>query len=192
MKMQMPMQKAANEITICRLCLEPVTNFICIDCLLVDIEEWGFGNEKFDESLHQKIIERHNELKELVHTESNGGICVVCRNSVEAIACPCCYLYEMFLVVKAHDPKLGEELERYFNFDFVFHHGFTQFDFWKSLHDRMLPSKHKFKAVLIAEKQARRDMNICDGCEQESDDLAELNGQWLCESCRDSELPVVV
>lgn len=40
---------------------------------------------------------------------------------------------------------------------------------------------------LLAKVRTKHDINICDCCEQASDDLVETDGKWLCEECREYE-----
>lgn len=170
-----------KETTICRLCLEPVTNFICTDCLFSDIEKWVLLSNRSD--LREALFKKHTQIKEMLTNDENNAFCVICKKEISQIACPCCYLYEMFSVIKSFDTELSRKFENDFNFDLIFHHGFSQLTLLESLHN--ISSSRRFQPVMIVDQRKKSDINICDNCEQQSEDLVEVNGQWICESCRD-------
>jgi hypothetical protein len=172
------------ETMICRLCLEPVTNFICTDCLFRDINKWLSPNSKRAEELKVLVAGKHASVRKVLSQDTNTTVCVSCHQKVGEIACPCCYLHEMHSVIGSVDPEAAKRFEQHFNFDFVFHHGMMQLNLWESIHGRLLSSR-SFKPILIRDKDFGIDANTCDECGCESDELTEWNGQWLCESCMD-------
>ena len=177
-----------NETTICRICLEPVTNFICTDCLFDNIKRWVSQNSSKAGELTLLLSGKHASIRNMLSQDANRAFCVSCKNQVDEIACPCCYLYEMQAAVKSVEPGVAQLFSRDFNFDLIFHHGMAQLSLWESIHGRLLSSR-AFKPILITDKTRRgTDLNICEGCEVESDELDEFDGQWLCESCRDENV----
>jgi len=176
------------ETTICRICLEPVTNFICIGCLFDNIKRWVSMNSTRAGELTVLISGKHASIRGMLSQDSNSSFCVSCKNQVDEIACPCCYLYEMHAAIKSVEPAIAQKFEREFNFDLIFHHGMAQLSLWESIHGRLLSSR-AFKPIVITDKgRGGTDLNTCDGCEVESDGLAEVEGQWLCDSCRDENM----
>jgi hypothetical protein len=171
-----------QETIICKLCLEPVTNFICVDCLLQDIHQWLLT--KNQEQLYPAILHKHDTIKRtLLSSEVNKGECVICKNTSELV-CPCCYLYEIHHTIKSINPDIAEEFGRAFNFDFVYHHAHAQLTLWQSLHKQLLSTRN-FRPVIIIDKPHETDTNICDNCGIISENLVDVDGTWLCESCSD-------
>lgn len=174
-----------SETTICRLCLQPVTNFICTDCLFAGIQKWVSKNSSGADSLMLLLSGKNAEIKRLLSQDNNRAFCVSHRGQVDEIACPCCYLYEMQSAIKSYEPGIARKFEKDFNFDFMFHHGMSQLSLWESIHGGLLASK-SFRPVIITDRRAGLDLNVCEGCESESDDIVEVDGRWICESCREA------
>ncbi len=170
-----------EETIVCKLCLEPVSNFICIDCLLGHIQYWLVLTHH--EELYPQVIQAHNKMKAFLSAEEKVS-CFICKKPMLAISCPCCYLYEMYIMIKNIDLELANEFEKQFNFDFAFHHGYSQLTLWESIHNQA-PSLRNFKAVVIIDREPRTDLNFCDNCGQPSE-LIEVNGMLVCETCKES------
>jgi hypothetical protein len=180
------MTKSKTGLVICRLCLEPLYNFICIDCLLDSTKQWLHKRGASD--LIPAVEQRHEQIKSFLYSDFNSVTCIKCKQESDMWACPCCYLYEIYLIVKKYRPDLAKRFERIFNFDFHYRHGFTQLTFWQSLHRQPISTKN-FEPVIDIDLRdrtnSRTDLNICELCGQASDDLKQENGEWLCEDCRD-------
>ena len=174
------MFKLNEEATICKLCLEPVSNFICTDCLFSDVRKWLFLVQH--QELFPKILVKHNDIKSLIKLDANGAYCVKCKSEIGEIACPCCYLYEMFSILKEANQELAYNFERNFNFDFKMHHAYSQLALWQSLHEETVSSR-AFTPIVLAESKNLTDINICDNCGQISDIITEINGSHICEYC---------
>ena len=168
------------ETPICKLCLEPVSNFLCSDCLFEDVKKWLVLKQ--NQQLFPKVWAKHDSIKSITHLDTNGSMCVKCKSGVGEIACPCCYLYEMFSILKETNEELAYQFEKHFNFDFNLHHAYSQLTLWQSLHDEPVSSR-AFSPILIAEKRSSTDINICENCGQLSDRIMEYNGSYVCESC---------
>ena len=170
-----------EETLLCKLCLEPVSNFICADCLFKDVKKWLVLTQHTE--LLPTITAKHNEIKSLIKVDAGETVCVKCRENVSEIACPCCYLYEMYIIInKESSIDLANEFEKYFNFDFKLHNAYSQLTFWQSLHQESVSSR-TFKPIVIAEEQKLTDINVCENCSQISDRITELNGSFVCETC---------
>ena len=168
-----------KETTICKLCLEPVQNFICINCLFSDITKWVFT--KNAPEIESKIKTKHEYLKGFVSSDV-GTFCIKCKKFVKEIACPCCYLYEIYDVIKDSDSKHAKEFEKFFNFDFTIHTGYSELNFWQEVHK--MPTKN-YIPIIISEKPQEVDLNFCESCGNKSDYLININGTWICETCRE-------
>lgn len=171
-----------KETTICRICLEAVSNFICTNCLFKAVSAWLSYVRQ--EHLHPILRKKHEEICRLLESDENGeNNCIVCKKSFKKAVCPCCYFYEMYLVVKRESPEVAREFEKVFNFDFNFQKPFSQLTLIESLHKQLL-STRRFKPVIITYRPPKNDINICEWCGQASDHIKETDGYWLCESCR--------
>lgn len=169
-----------EETLLCKLCLEPVTNFICVDCLFGSVKKWILLTEHVE--IIPKIIAKHDDIKSLIQLDTEGTICVKCRQNVGEIACPCCYLYEIYIISTETSQELANEFEKYFNFDFKIHNAYSQLTFWQSLHTEAV-SGRTFEPIVIAEEQSLTDVNVCENCGQISDRIMGLNGSFVCETC---------
>ena len=175
-----------NEASICRLCLEPVHNFICTDCLFQNVKKWvSHAIPHKAEYVNALLNGKHDDIKKMLGNEQNRGVCMSCRQMVDEIACPCCYLYEMQSVIKEHTSRDNvNKFEENLNFDFTFHHGMSQLNLWESIHGRLLSTK-SFKPIVITDARRSLDMGMCENCEVESTELSDSGGKLLCETCRD-------
>lgn len=169
-----------EETLLCKLCLEPVSNFICADCLFKDVKKWLILTQHTE--LLPEITAKHDDIKSLIKIDVGETVCIKCRENVDEIACPCCYLYEMYAINKESGIDLGNEFEKYFNFDFKMHNAYSQLAFWQSLHEESVSSK-TFESIVIAEEQSSTDINVCENCGQTSDRITGLNGSFICETC---------
>ena len=180
-------QEYETETMICRICLEPVTNFICTDCLFNNIGKWISLNSltpKTEDELKLLVAGKHASVRRILSEDANVTFCVSCHKQVGEVACPCCYLHEMHSAIRSANPEMAKKFEKEFNFDFVFHHGMLQLNLWEAIHGRLMSSKD-FRPIIIQDSEYSKDTNTCDECGGESEDLAESNGKWLCETCRD-------
>lgn len=178
----MLMQMHQKETTICRLCLEPVTNYICSVCLFENVQVWLIQSNRTD--LLEVVFSLNERIKQMIQQDENGAVCVVCKNEMYAVACPCCYLFEIYSLLRAVSLDLSNRFEKHFNFDFNHHHGYSQLAFLQNLRGRLLAKN--FEPIVITDKRQKHDVNICDSCDQYAEDLMEHNGWWLCETCRES------
>lgn len=159
-----------KETTICRICLEPIFNYLCAECLKKDVAKWLSSNSP---ALEIQFKDFDAKLKRHFSTEQNTEYCMKCRNEIESVFCIFCYVREIFQWIFFKDPWLAQKFVKLFNFDFA-GTGFLQINEISNL-----------SPVILAEKKRKSDINICEECGQVSDDLVELNGEWKCESCRD-------
>jgi len=159
-----------QETLICKLCLEPMYNFICIDCQRDSVI-------KFLQENNEKLVEDfkafHKKLSETFSTEQNIMKCIKCLEMKETTICPYCYAKEVFFWLLERDAKLAEKFSKLFNYDFL-NTGYTPSITTKNL----MP-------IILCEKRESSDQSICDRCGEPSDNLKEVNGEWLCESCRE-------
>lgn len=160
-----------EETVICRICLEPIFNFLCIDCLGNSVNSW-LGSVK--PKLLNEFTAFHKSLFKYISSDQNLEKCMKCNKTTDAVICPYCYEKEIFWWIFTKDVKLSKIFARIFNFDF--------------LGTGYLPTSIKtrnLKPVILIDKRKNSDMNICESCGQASDYLRDENGIWICESCRE-------
>ena len=161
-----------EETKICKLCLEPLFNFICIDCLSSSIKKFLISErpellEEFN-SFHQKFSKFFSS-----QTLEKRAKCIKCMRSFDIIVCPYCYINEVFWWLFEKDTKLARKIAQLFNFDF--------------LGTGYILNLRKADPVITAEDGENdiSEIGICESCGQACDDLKKVNGEWLCESCRE-------
>lgn len=160
-----------EETTICNLCLEPIFNHICVDCLAASVSKWIMAQ---DFSLLGDFKIFQDNLKNHFGSSSQHEKCIKCRASTDTVICPFCYTKEVFLWLEPKDENLAETFKKFFNFTFIG----TDFFY---LDDEM----RNHVPAMITNTRRKHDMNICDSCENQSDDLIDVNGDYICEDCRD-------
>jgi len=124
--------------------------------------------------LTDKLKTFHSSLLEKFSSDQTKEFCIKCKNIINTVVCPYCYVKEIFWWIFDEDVGLSKELNKFFNFDFM------GVGYLKNIETRNL-------APIITYKTSKPDLNICENCDQVSDYLKKVNGVWLCESCRDSE-----
>jgi len=159
-----------EETLICKLCLEPVYNFICIDCQRDSVLKFLEENDK---KLINDFTLFHKKLSETFSTEQNTMKCIKCLEMKETTICPHCYAKEVFLWLLERNQEVAEKFSRTFNYDFL-NTGYTP----GVIVNNLTP-------IILCEKHETSEQSICDKCGEPSDDLKEINGEWLCESCRE-------
>lgn len=159
-----------EETVICRMCLEPIFNFLCIDCLGKSVNKWISSAKP---EMQRDFKNFHKSLFKYISTEENQEKCMRCRMTTDAVICPYCYEKEVFWWIFSKNPGLSQIFSRIFNFDF-FGTGYLPTTKLRDL-----------EPVVLVDEANRSDMNLCENCGQASEDLRKENGIWLCESCRE-------
>ncbi|HKZ45298.1 MAG TPA: hypothetical protein VJ343_01180 [archaeon] len=162
--------KMEEETVICRMCLEPIFNFICVDCLGDTVSNW-LGSARPE--LSGEFQTFHKQLLKYIRSDNGSEKCIKCKTTNDAVMCPYCYQQEVFWWVFNKDINLSRTFARLFNFDFL---GVGYLPRVKT---------RNLEPVILVDRREASDINMCDSCDQTSDDLKEKDGSWLCESCRD-------
>lgn len=106
---QLTFQKQEN--TVCALCLETITNFICVECLGEDIKKVL----EFEKSeLLRDFTDFHDNMAEQFSFFHNKDVCIKCRNTITVNVCMHCYINEVLTVFSEKDKKLESEIRSYF------------------------------------------------------------------------------
>ncbi len=151
------------------MCLEPIQNSICSDCLSKSVSQWiGFQNS----SLKPDFQSFTTKLSDHFSTDHNPEKCIKCKHTTESAICPYCYQKEVFWWLFARSVDLSRKFSVLFNFDF--------------LGTGYLPGikLRRYEPVILSENSGITDVE-CDDCGQLVDDVREQNGVWMCESCRE-------
>lgn len=153
-----------EETTICTICLEPIFNFICIDCFASQVHEFLPSQSR------EEFASFHEKLRKTFSNEENKGTCIRCREVKEMSICPFCYNKEIFFWILKKNEALAEEFVKIFNFNFT-----------KSAYEESVKLQG-WIPIIIAEKEKEYDLNFCDICGQQAE-LVEKEGRFVCESC---------
>ncbi|MEM5834511.1 MAG: hypothetical protein QXQ69_01520 [Candidatus Aenigmatarchaeota archaeon] len=161
-----------EETTICRICLEPIINFLCIDCINQTISRW-LSQERT--SLLQEYQTIHLFLRNFFSSDEQE-FCVKCKKKSSTVLCPYCYTNEIFWWIFSKDISLAKKFAHLFNFDFQ-GTGFYN-------HEK---TRNLVPVILNEDPENLEEIGICEACGQFSENLKKKNGSWLCESCREED-----
>ena len=147
------------ESAICKICFDPVDNFVCLDCLAREVKKW------LNSRLEYEFTNFNENLRMLFNSEENLEKCVRCRQSVDCVVCESCYLKELFLWLT----QKGASLEAL------------------GLMNSFKRSTEINSALIVSSnsEEETSDLNVCEECGQVAE-LLYQNGKWICESCRDA------
>lgn len=154
------------------MCLERISNFLCVNCLKESVTAWLLSAEP---DLIPEFNELHQKLVKMFTTEEGNTFCVKCKQSNPTVLCVYCYAKEVFWWLFEKDFRLAKMFSRMLNLDFL---NLGYFPFNK-------PRNHEM--IEIVSEREKVDINICEACEQESTHIKLVNGQWICERCREEE-----
>ncbi|MEM7825889.1 MAG: hypothetical protein QW412_03465, partial [Candidatus Aenigmatarchaeota archaeon] len=104
-----------EETIVCRVCLEPIMNFLCIDCLKQAISSWLSSESKQLLADYQVF---HSLLSNFFSSDEQE-FCVKCKKKSNTILCPYCYTNEVFWWLFNKNINLAKKFAHLFNFDFL-------------------------------------------------------------------------
>ena len=158
-----------NGIPVCKICLEPISNFICPHCLYKAIQQWMWKREP---GLIGRFRGFHRKFIETTVSEKTAH-CVVCKREFYHMVCSYDYLKEAYSWLEGYlsEKKLKEFLR-------IFSLGFKRIDRrasgWFFYRNRG-PS---------AENNSSIDIGLCEVCENFSYDLKhDASNRMVCENC---------
>ena len=148
------------DLTLCKICKEPIWNFLCVDCIAEDVKKvLPKRSLKGFSAFHRGIVE--NFYSPYDHT-----YCLKCKHTNPVAVCPYCYLTEMLSSVSNKEPILVKRLVRFLPF---FGHPYREED-----------------ARTITElKNEKRVYGMCDECGEISEFLERTEKDWVCEDCKE-------
>lgn len=159
-----------NSIPVCHLCLEPLSNFVCPDCLYRAVQQWIW---RFKPELVGRFRDFHKGFTDTLVSEKTA-FCVACKRDYYHMVCPYDYIKEAHAWLEDHltEEKLGEFLR-------IFSMGFQRME------------RHLEQGVFYAngrpvqQTMEKTDIGICENCENFSEDLRrDAYSRMVCERCR--------
>lgn len=149
-------------MNLCKICKEPIWNFICIDCLAGDIKKWIPGN------LTEEFSAFHRSLSAHFYSKTDRFMsCLKCRVSSAPHICIPCYLNEIHSWFKSH--RIAGRIREMISLDF----------------EGLEKNLKEHSALPITEiKNHRERFGVCDECGEYSESLTLINWEWVCEDCR--------
>jgi hypothetical protein len=164
-------EKNKEETLICKICLEPIFNYICVDCLESSVEKWV--SVHFPNVLND-FKSFSNRFKNTFASYVEKEKCIKCNRTTETIVCPYCYLKEVYDFLSLKNKHLAEIFIKFFNFNSL-----------KSEKPFESISIKNFSPVILVEEKNNPEINICEVCGNQSDYLRKVNGSYICEVCED-------
>ncbi len=163
------MQMYSN-IPVCKICIEPITRFICPDCLYKAVQQWMWI---FAPSLVGKFEVFHKRFIETVVSEKTTT-CVVCKKEYYHIVCSYDYIREVYSWLHELLPK--KKLRIFLS---MFSLGFERID--RSIRRRRFYSVGE----TLSPGEAISDIGICEKCGNFSDQLRKNDSNYMvCENCQ--------
>ena len=146
------------DLTLCKICKEPIWNFLCVDCLAEDVRK------AMPEHLADEFSAFHRRFVRSFHSHYEHMYCIKCKNTNSVTVCPYCYLKEVFTVFSEKDTITAKRLIRFLPF---FKH----------------PYKESDAKTLTEFRAGETNYGVCDCCGEYSDLLMKTDEGWLCENC---------
>ena len=156
------------DIVLCKICKEPIWNYLCVECLASDIKG------VLPTHLIRSFSKFHHNFKKYFYHKNHGTDCIHCRKPNPVSVCPYCYLNEAGNWMKGVDQILAKRLLRFIP---PFRHR----------HDFPKPNvSMKFTEAVTELENTEMPEGICDRCGEFSESLSqEREDGWICEQCRE-------
>ena len=159
-----------NNIPMCKLGLEPLSNFICPHCLYRSVQQWLW---RFKPSIIEGFMDFHRKFTETIVSDKTA-FCVSCKRDYYHMVCPYDYIKEVHAWLEGHlnEKRLKEFLR-------IFSLGFRKIE-------RHLERGFFYRNHGPLQKNHRTDdIGICENCENFSDNLRrDASNRIVCEKCR--------
>ena len=154
------------EAIICQLCREPIWNFLCIDCLGKNVEQW------LPKNFSKGFSAFHREIKSHFHTltADNYEPCLDCSKVNETPICPYCYTQESYHWVAAQNQEIAASFKKIFFF----------YPFEGT--EKLRVESHPIEASALESFLP----GFCDRCSEYSESLGKDAEGLHCESCKDT------
>ncbi len=155
------------DLAICKICKEPIWNFLCTECLAKDIKE------ALPDHLVKGFSKFHHNFKRYFYNKNHGTECVHCKKPSPVSVCPYCYLNEAGNWMRGVDQIMAKRLLRLIP---PFRH--------KSEFPKANVSMEFTNAITELENEKGTE-GVCDRCGEFSENLKQHGEDGLvCEVCR--------
>lgn len=151
------------EAVTCKLCREPIQNFICVNCLAKNIKAWLPREFSCKFSMFHSDISRH--FTDFYEAEP----CIRCKHENHSVICPYCYIKEVYQWLKDENQNLADKFINTFPLIYVFR------------------KKGKKFQPLLETKNGESESGVCDICGEYSDKIERSDSGWVCEYCKQEE-----
>lgn len=159
-----------NNIPVCKLCLEPLSNFLCPDCLYSAIQQWVW---RYKPGLIERFSDFHKKFLRTLISERTA-FCVACKREYYHMICPYDYIKEVHAWLSDFLPEKTIK-----EFLMIFSMGFKRMD--RHLEHRFFYRNGRPQMQTCE----RPDTGICESCENFSDNLMrDASDHLVCEKCR--------
>lgn len=154
-----------NGIPVCRICVEPITNFICPSCLYRAMQQWIW---KYQPELVEKFMGFHESFISTVVSDRTA-FCVACKMEYYHMVCAFDYMKSVHEWLE----EQGVSQARLKEFVRIFGMGLRSIQNGKK---HLAGHPHNGNAVV--------DIGFCENCENFSDALRpDAAGRMVCERC---------
>jgi hypothetical protein len=148
------------DLALCKMCKEPIWNFLCVDCMGKDVRK------VLPEGLLKDFDLFHRRIVESFHSFYDHTFCLKCRHENPVVVCPYCYVKEMLSLFSGKEPILAKKVARLIPY---FRHPYRKED------ARAITELHNGKTAY----------GMCDECGECSESLERRGNGWVCEGCRE-------
>jgi hypothetical protein len=162
---------ADMEPMICKICKEPIWNFLCVECIAKDIRGM------LPSHLTPGFSKFHHNIKKYFYNRNHGTFCVRCRGHSAVSVCPYCYLNEAGNWLMGADQIMAKRLLRLIP-PFGHRHSFPN----ESV------SMNFTEAITELDDQDNKGSapGVCDFCGEFSEALTRTEQGWICEECAET------
>jgi hypothetical protein len=159
-----------NEILLCKVCLEPISNFICPDCLYKAIQQWLW---RYEPSIIANFKDFHKAFIDSTISEQTAK-CIVCKQDFYHMICSYDYMKEAYSWLEDHLNK-----KRLKEFLHIFSLGFRKID-------RRASGWFFYRNKgPLPENNNSIDIGLCEVCDNFSYNLKyNASNHMVCENCR--------
>lgn len=159
-----------GEIPVCMVCLEPISNFICPDCLYKAVQQWFW---KFRPELIERFRDFHKDFVGTVVSHKTA-ICIVCKKEYYHMLCPYDYIREVYSWLYEFLSK--KKLREFLN---IFSFGLRKIN-RDVRHWRFYRNGTK-----LSISKSISDLGVCENCDNFSEHLKlDKSNRMVCEVCR--------
>jgi len=147
------------EPVICKMCKEPIWNFMCVDCIANDAEK------ALPERFQKDFSDLHKSIVENFYSSYDHTFCLKCRHSNPVAVCPYCYITEVLSLLSGKEPIFVKRLVRLLPF---YRHPYSESD----------------SKTITEFRNKKTAHGVCDECGETSESLERMDNGWVCEDCR--------